>query len=94
MASGVARCRLAEERKAWRKSHPFVRSVMLHLLNDPVAWKPSITVQQILVSVQELLDSPNTTSPAQLIINRLFAKNTLEYKNRVGQQAKLYPLPA
>ncbi|GJN26650.1 hypothetical protein PR202_gb14599 [Eleusine coracana subsp. coracana] len=27
MASGgVARCRLAEERKAWRKSHPFVRS--------------------------------------------------------------------
>ncbi|GJN26651.1 hypothetical protein PR202_gb14600 [Eleusine coracana subsp. coracana] len=38
------------------------------------AWKPSITVQQILVSVQELLDSPNTTSPAQLIINRLFAK--------------------
>ncbi|GJN01970.1 hypothetical protein PR202_ga19276 [Eleusine coracana subsp. coracana] len=31
MASGVARCRLAEERKAWRKSHPFVRFTRLIL---------------------------------------------------------------
>jgi len=35
MASGgVARARLAEERKSWRRSHPHVRAIILLLLVD------------------------------------------------------------
>ncbi|RLM64748.1 SUMO-conjugating enzyme SCE1-like [Panicum miliaceum] len=86
MASGgVASCRLAEE----RKSHPqgFVArpeklpngSVNLLLWNCVIpgkqgAWNPSITVQQILVCIQGLLDDPNPASPAQRYIYHLFAK--------------------
>ncbi|RCV35072.1 hypothetical protein SETIT_7G209900v2 [Setaria italica] len=148
MASGgVAVCRLAEERKSWRKSHPhgFVAkpetlpdgSVNLLLwkcvipgkkgtdweggyfpltvhfsenypdhppickfpagffhvnVYDPgAAWNPSITVPQILVCIQDLLDNPNPISRAQRFIYHLYAKNMPEYKKRVRQQAKRYP---
>ncbi|XP_039773647.1 SUMO-conjugating enzyme SCE1-like [Panicum virgatum] len=156
MASGgMARSRLAEERKTWRRSHPhgFVAkpetlpdgSVNLMVwkcvvpgkegtdweggyfpltlnfpedypCNPPVckflagffhvnvyptgtvclsilsnAWKASITVSQILVGIQELLDNPNPASPAQDACYRLYKKNKHAYKDRVRQQAKQYP---
>lgn len=31
--SGIASARLAEERKAWRKDHPFVRGCFLHYVS-------------------------------------------------------------
>ncbi|CAN6276687.1 unnamed protein product [Urochloa humidicola] len=157
MASGgVARGRLAEERKSWRKSHPhgFVAkpttlpdgSVNLMVWNcivpgkegtdweggyfpltltfdenyptrPPVCkfpagffhvniyptgqvclsilgggWKPSITVRQILIGIQDLLDNPNPASAAQGLCNDLLMTNLQEYKNRVRQQAKRYPM--
>ncbi|CAL5030443.1 unnamed protein product [Urochloa decumbens] len=156
MASGgVARGRLAEERKSWRKSHPhgFVAKpetlpdgtvnlmvwkciipgkegtdwdggyfpVTLHFTenypsNPPTckfparffhvnvfdsgevclsilgdAWKPSITMRQILIGIQDLLDNPNPASPAQDLAYDLFAENTPEYRKHVRQQAKRYP---
>ncbi|KAE7999639.1 hypothetical protein FH972_004046 [Carpinus fangiana] len=65
MSGGIARGRLAEERKAWRKNHPH-------------GWRPAITVKQILVGIQDLLDQPNPADPAQtegyhLFIQRLCA---------------------
>ncbi|XP_047071188.1 SUMO-conjugating enzyme SCE1-like [Lolium rigidum] len=156
MASGgIARGRLAEERKSWRKNHPhgFVAkpetlpdgtvnlmvwkcvipgkqgtdweggyfpltlefnenypsnpptckfpagffhvnvystgAVCLSILSS--GWKPSITVKQVLVGIQELLDDPNPNSAAQGFCNELYKKNMPEYKNRVRQQAKQYP---
>ncbi|CAD6262598.1 unnamed protein product [Miscanthus lutarioriparius] len=139
MASGgIARGRLAEERKSWRKSHPhgFVAKpetlpdgsvnlmvwkcvipgkegtdweggyfpLALHFPEDypsspPVckfpagffhvnvyptgavclsilssAWKASITVRQILIGIQDLLDNPNPASAAQDICFRLYKK--------------------
>ncbi|CAD6259895.1 unnamed protein product [Miscanthus lutarioriparius] len=156
MASGgVARARLAEERKSWRRSHPhgFVAkpatlpdgSVNLMLWNCVVpgkqgtdwegghfpltlhftedypsrppdckfpagffhvnvyqtgsvclsilgsAWKPSITVRQILIGIQDLLDNPNPDSSAQNLCYKLFIEDMPEYKSRVRQQAKRYP---
>ncbi|KAL6882587.1 hypothetical protein ACP4OV_011277 [Aristida adscensionis] len=157
MASGggIARGRLAEERKQWRKSHPhgFVAKpetlpdgsvnlmvwncvipgkegtewedgyfpLTLHFSEDypnkpPMcrfpagffhvnvypsgtvclsilssAWKPSISVSQILLGIQDLFDNPNPASAAQDIGFQLFTKNMAEYKNRVRQQAKQYP---
>ncbi|KAJ0040707.1 hypothetical protein Pint_28001 [Pistacia integerrima] len=129
--SGIARGRLAEERKAWRKNHPhgFVAkpetlpdgsvnlmvwhctipgkagtdweggyypltlhfsedypskppkckfpqgffhpnvypsgTVCLSILNEDSGWRPAITVKQILVGIQDLLDQPNPADPAQ-----------------------------
>ncbi|RRT65772.1 hypothetical protein B296_00027969, partial [Ensete ventricosum] len=130
MSGGIARGRLAEERKAWRKNHPHTDweggyfpltlyfsedypskppkcrfpqgffhpnvypsgTVCLSILNeDSVScccykpsslanvavkcvmtclchmqgWRPAITVKQILVGIQDLLDQPNPADPAQ-----------------------------
>ncbi|XP_066343689.1 SUMO-conjugating enzyme SCE1-like [Miscanthus floridulus] len=156
MASGgIARGRLAEERKSWRKSHPygFVAKpetlpdgsvnlmawkcvipgkegtdweggyfpLTLHFPEDypsspPVckfpagffhvnvyptgavclsilssAWKASVTVRQILIGIQDLLDNPNPASAAQDICFRLYKKDMPKYKDHVRQQAKRYP---
>nr|CAD1835305.1 unnamed protein product [Ananas comosus var. bracteatus] len=154
---GIARGRLAEERKAWRKNHPhgFVAkpetlpdgsvnlmvwhctipgkqgtdweggffpltihfsedypskppkckfpqgffhpnvypsgTVCLSILNEDSGWRPAITVKQILVGIQDLLDQPNPADPAQTDGYHLFIQDPVEYKKRVRQQAKQYP---
>ncbi|KAK7406517.1 hypothetical protein VNO78_08144 [Psophocarpus tetragonolobus] len=155
--SGIARGRLAEERKSWRKNHPhgFVAkpetlpdgtvnlmvwhctipgktgtdweggyfpltmhfsedypskppkckfpqgffhpnvypsgTVCLSILNEDSGWRPAITVKQILVGIQDLLDQPNPADPAQTEGYHLFIQDAAEYKRRVRQQAKQYP---
>ncbi|KAL5216007.1 hypothetical protein ABZP36_007408 [Zizania latifolia] len=64
-------------------------AVCLSILSS--GWKPSITVKQILVGIQELFDSPNPNSAAQEICFELYIKNMPEYRSRVRQQAKRYP---
>uniref|UniRef100_A0A804LCM9 UBC core domain-containing protein n=1 Tax=Zea mays TaxID=4577 RepID=A0A804LCM9_MAIZE len=142
MSGGIARGRLAEERKAWRKNHPhgFVAkpeslpdgtvnlmiwqctipgkqgtdweggyfpltlhfsedypskppkckfpqgffhpnvypsgTVCLSILNEDSGWRPAITVKQILVGIQDLLDQPNPADPAQTDGYHLFIQNT------------------
>jgi ubiquitin-protein ligase len=56
----------------------------LYLVNSPLrsdgfshsfqGWKPSITVKQVLVGIQELLDDPNPNSAAQGFCNELYKK--------------------
>ncbi|CAL4915292.1 unnamed protein product [Urochloa humidicola] len=157
MSSGIARGRLAEERKAWRKNHPhgFVArpetladgsanlmiwnctipgkqgtdweggyypltlhfsedypskppkckfpqgffhpnvypsgTVCLSILNEDSGWRPAITVKQILVGIQDLLDQPNPADPAQTEGYHMFIQDPTEYKRRVRLQAKQYP---
>ncbi|KAI7742808.1 hypothetical protein M8C21_012216 [Ambrosia artemisiifolia] len=157
MAAGVAVGRLTEERKAWRKNHPYgfvakpqsvadgsvnmmvwqciipgkagtdweggyypltltfsedypskppickfpqgffhpnVYSsgmVCLSILSESSGWRPAITVKQILVGIQDLLDTPNPASPAQNEAYGFFVKDLAEYKRRVRQQGKRYP---
>ncbi|KAL8283211.1 hypothetical protein RQP46_005989 [Phenoliferia psychrophenolica] len=40
-------------------------NVCLSILNEEKAWKPSITLKQILLGIQELLNDPNLNDPAQ-----------------------------
>ncbi|KAK3022307.1 hypothetical protein RJ639_046165 [Escallonia herrerae] len=54
-------------------------------------WRPAITVKQILVGIQDLLDQPNPADPAQTEGYHLFIQDSVEYKKRVRQQAKQYP---
>lgn len=158
--SGVARGRLAEERKSWRKDKPFgfharpetnadgstnlmrwkchipgkpstdweggffpltmeftedyptkppkckfpagffhpniypSGTVCLSILNEDEGWKPSITVKQILLGIQELLDTPNAQSPAQSDAFIMFTQKLSEYKKRVRHQSSQYPPPS
>ena len=50
---------------------PLVKTVH-ELLTEDEAWKPGITIKQILLGVQDLLDSPNPLSPAQEDAYRIF----------------------
>ncbi|KAG1653523.1 hypothetical protein FOA52_012437 [Chlamydomonas sp. UWO 241] len=158
--AGVARSRLAEERKSWRKEKPFAfyarpetnedgsinlmkwkchipgkadtdwdggfyplalefsedyptkppkcrfpagffhpniypsGTVCLSILNEDEGWRPSITVKQILLGIQELLETPNPNSPAQSDAYMIFTQNTVEYRRRVRKQALQHPPPS
>ncbi|GHP03080.1 SUMO-conjugating enzyme sce1 [Pycnococcus provasolii] len=155
--SGIARGRIAEERKAWRKDKPFgfvakpetlpdasqnmmrwqctipgkdntpweggyfpvtlefsdeypskppkakfpkdffhpnvypSGTVCLSILNEDEDWRPSITVKQILLGIQDLLDNANPNSPAQSESYMLYTQNRAEYTRRVKSQAKKHP---
>ena len=58
--------------------------VCLSILDgDPgkkMGWKPSITVKQMLVGVQELMIAPNEKDPANGEANQLYVTNMPEYK--------------
>ncbi|KAG0170482.1 E2 SUMO-conjugating protein ubc9 [Apophysomyces sp. BC1034] len=146
MSSGIARSRLMEERKQWRKDHPhgfWARpgknadgsldlmvwtcgipgkentpwdvgvykvvmtfpegkftpplfhpnvypsgTICLSILNEDEGWKPAITVKQILLGVQDLLNDPNPESPAQQDAYMLFRRDKREYERRVREQAQ------
>ncbi|KAK7291096.1 hypothetical protein RIF29_05983 [Crotalaria pallida] len=55
-------------------------------------WTPAITVKQILVGIQTLLDDPNPKSPLNGGFSNLFVNDRDEYKRKVRLQAKQYPL--
>ncbi|KAG0262345.1 E2 SUMO-conjugating protein ubc9 [Actinomortierella ambigua] len=147
--SGICRSRLAEERKQWRKDHPYgfyarpekkadstldlmtwhvgipgktgtpwenglyklmltfpegkfvpplfhpnvypSGTVCLSILNEEEGWKPAITIKQILLGIQDLLNDPNPDSPAQSEAYVMFKKDKVAYEKRVRQQAKENP---
>jgi len=62
-------------------------TVCLSILNEDEDWKPSITVKQILLGIQDLLDNPNPNSPAQAEPYNLYMKDSTEYIRRIRRQA-------
>ncbi|CAK6450543.1 unnamed protein product [Pipistrellus nathusii] len=154
--SGIALSRLAQERKAWRRDHPFgfvavptenrdgtlnlmkwkcaipgksgtpwegglfklrlsfkedypfspptcqfvpplfhpnvypSGVVCLSILNEDKDWRPAITIKQILLGIQDLLDEPNTQDSAQAEASMLYGQNRAEYEKRVRAQAKKF----
>ncbi|SJX64609.1 probable ubiquitin--protein ligase hus5 [Sporisorium reilianum f. sp. reilianum] len=152
--SGICRNRLAEERKQWRKDHPFgfyarpakapdgsldlmnwevgipgkantpweggiyklkmifpeeypskppkckftpplfhpnvfpSGTVCLSILDEDKGWKPAITIKQILLGIQDLLNDPNPHDPAQSEAFTMFQKDATAYERRVRQQAR------
>lgn len=62
-------------------------TVCLSILDEDKDWKPSITLQEILLGIQDLLDNPNPADPAQEEPIRLYRSNREEYIRRVKQQA-------
>mmetsp|Transcript_857 Transcript_857/g.2157 ORF Transcript_857/g.2157 Transcript_857/m.2157 type:complete len:171 (-) Transcript_857:77-589(-) len=61
-------------------------TVCLSILNEDEDWKPAITIRQILLGIQDLLDNPNAASPAQEEPYRMFSTDKAEYLRRVKKQ--------
>jgi ubiquitin-conjugating enzyme E2 I len=65
-------------------------TVCLSLVDAEKDWKSAITVKQILLGVQDLLNNPNPKSPAQEDAYRVYIQDRPSYDKRVKQQAVLY----
>ncbi|EFY99509.1 ubiquitin-conjugating enzyme E2-18 kDa [Metarhizium anisopliae] len=68
-------------------------TVCLSILNEEEAWKPAITVKQILLGIQDLLNDPNPESPAQAEAYNLFKRDRVEYEKRVRRVVRENPAP-
>lgn len=69
-------------------------TVCLSILNEDEGWRPSLTVRNVLLGVQELLADPNPKSQAQSDAYVLFVKEPAEYSRRVKAQTARYPPPS
>ena len=60
----------------------FIGTVCLSLLDENKDWKPSISIKQLLVGIQDLLASPNIEDPAQADAYQTYVQNKSfsEYK--------------
>lgn len=65
-------------------------TVCLSILNEEQDWKPAITMKQLLLGVQELLDTPNPESPAQEPAWKAFSNDRQSYIKKVKEQARKY----
>lgn len=63
-------------------------TVCLSILNEDEDWRPSITISQILIGIQELLDNPNPNSPAQSEPFHLYTRDKELYVQKVRNQVK------
>jgi ubiquitin-conjugating enzyme E2 I len=66
-------------------------TVCLSILNEDEQWRPSITLKQILVGVQDLLNNPNEKSPAQSEAFMDYTNRRKKYEARVKEEVKKYP---
>ena len=68
-------------------------TVCLSILNEEEGWKPAITIKQILIGIQDLLNDPNPESPAQADAYHLFKKDRQAYDKKVKSIVKENPAP-
>jgi ubiquitin-conjugating enzyme E2 I len=74
--------------------HPNVYNsgkICLSILDDTKSWAPVITIKQILLGIQELLNNPNNSDAAQTKPYEMLQRSKVEYEARVRQEAKKYP---
>ncbi|OCF61306.1 ubiquitin-conjugating enzyme E2 I [Kwoniella mangroviensis CBS 10435] len=62
-------------------------TICLSILDEEKNWKPSITIKQIVLGVQDLLDNPNIGDPAQIDAYQMYKNDKNAYEKRVKQQA-------
>ncbi|AXA49274.1 ubiquitin-conjugating enzyme E2 I [Malassezia restricta] len=63
-------------------------TVCLSILDEEKSWKPAITIKQILLGIQDLLNDPNPGDPAQADAFHLFKQDRAAYERRVRQIAR------
>ncbi|CAH1794067.1 unnamed protein product [Owenia fusiformis] len=65
-------------------------TVCLSLLDEEKDWRPAVTIKQILLGIQSLLNDPNIRDPAQAEAYTIYCQNKEEYERRVRAQALLF----
>ena len=68
-------------------------TVCLDIINEGEGWRPSITVKQILLGIQDLLDTPNNLSPANGAASSDYQRDRTAYRRKVLAQTRNYPPP-
>ncbi|KAK4575389.1 SUMO conjugating enzyme Hus5 [Recurvomyces mirabilis] len=68
-------------------------TVCLSILNEEEGWRPAITIKEILIGIQMLLDEVNPDSPAQADAYNLYKKDRQAYEKKVKQVVKDNPAP-
>lgn len=63
-------------------------TICLSILNEEKAWKPAISIKQICLGIQDLLDSPNIEDPAQTDAFALFRKDKVAYEKKIREVAR------
>lgn len=63
-------------------------TICLSLLDADLDWRPAITIKQILLGVQDLLNTPNINDPAQVDAYHAFRDDRRAYEERVREQAR------
>ena len=60
------------------------------IINDDAkgTWRAALTIKQVLLAVQLLLDDVNNADPAQTEAWQVFSKDQAEYKRRVKAQVQ------
>lgn len=66
-------------------------TVCLSILSEEKDWRPSLTIKQILLGIQDLLDNPNPLDPAQEEPFKLYRTDKEAYRRRIRQQVSLFP---
>ena len=62
-------------------------TVCLSILNEDEGWRPAITIKQMLLGIQDLLDNPNPKSPAQRDAYDLYMHDRGAYNKKIKEQA-------
>ena len=64
--------------------------ICLNIINDDAkgTWRAALTIKQVLLAVQLLLDDVNNADPAQTEAWQVFSKDQAEYKRRVKAQVQ------
>ncbi|KAF8511109.1 ubiquitin-conjugating enzyme/RWD-like protein [Hysterangium stoloniferum] len=63
-------------------------TVCLSILDEEKSWKPAITIKQILLGIQDLLNDPNVNDPAQSDAYTMFKNDKQAYERKVRAQAR------
>ena len=81
---------LSPKRLSFRHSLPLNSRYVIFLsdTDEEKSWKPAITIKQILLGVQDLLNDPNPGGPAQADAFHLFKQDRAAYERRVRQIAR------
>ncbi|CAK5085341.1 unnamed protein product [Meloidogyne enterolobii] len=53
-------------------------------------WRPTVTIKQVLLAIQDLLVNPNLEEPVQAEAYLICTKNRQEYERRVREQAQRF----
>jgi|EP00161_Ancyromonas_sigmoides_P013077 ubiquitin-conjugating enzyme E2 I len=66
-------------------------TVCLSILDEEKDWSPTLSVKQLLLGIQDLLDKPNQGDPAQYEPYQLLKIDPAAYEERIKEQARKFP---